>query len=55
MALHDKCFYSPFYGSTPPLNEVPNLTALVLGIYGGGGERISRGFPTWKLCFSKME
>ena len=35
----------PFYGSAPPLDEVPNLTAPVLGIYAGNDARINAGIP----------
>ena len=31
----------PFYGSAPPLDEVPNLSAPVLGIYAGDDNRIN--------------
>ena len=36
---------APFYGSAPPLDEVPNLNAPVLGIYVGDDERINSGVP----------
>ncbi len=35
----------PFYRSAPPLDEVPNLSAPVLGIYAGDDERINSGVP----------
>ena len=35
----------PFYGSAPPLDEVPNLNAPVLGIYAGDDDRINSGVP----------
>ena len=35
----------PFYGSAPLLDEVPNLSAPVLGIYAGDDERINTGIP----------
>jgi carboxymethylenebutenolidase len=35
----------PFYGSAPPLGEVPNLQAAVLGIYAGNDTRINAGVP----------
>jgi carboxymethylenebutenolidase len=35
----------PFYGSAPPLEEVPNLNAPVLGIYAGNDTRINEGVP----------
>jgi len=33
----------PFYGSAPPLEDVPNLQAPVLGIYAGEDSRINAG------------
>ncbi len=36
---------APFYGSAPPLDEVPNLNVPVLGIYGGDDQRINSGVP----------
>ena len=36
---------APFYGSAPPLEEVPNLQAPVLGIYAGEDARINAGLP----------
>ena len=33
----------PFYGSAPPLEEVPNLQVPVLGIYAGEDSRINSG------------
>ena len=35
----------PFYGSAPPLEEVPNLQVPVLGIYAGEDTRINGGVP----------
>jgi carboxymethylenebutenolidase len=35
----------PFYGSAPPLEEVPDLNAAVLGIYAGNDGRINAGVP----------
>ncbi len=36
---------APFYGSAPPLEEVPNLNIPVLGIYGAEDDRINKGVP----------
>ena len=36
---------APFYGSAPPLDEVPNLIGPVLGIYAGDDDRINSGIP----------
>ncbi len=35
----------PFYGSAPPLDEIPNMSIPVLGIYAGEGQRIGAGVP----------
>lgn len=35
----------PFYGSIPPLDDVPGIGASVLAIYGGLDERINAGIP----------
>ena len=40
----------PFYRSAPPLDEVPNLSAPVLGIYAGDDERINSGVPDPGIC-----
>lgn len=33
----------PFYGPSPPLDEVPNINAAILGIYAGNDTRINAG------------
>lgn len=35
----------PFYGPHPPLEDVPNIQAAVLGIYGALDQRINSGIP----------
>ena len=35
----------PFYGSPPPLDEIPNMSIPVLGIYAGEGQVIGAGVP----------
>lgn len=35
----------PFYGNNPPLDQVPNIKAAVLAIYGEYDERINGGLP----------
>lgn len=35
----------PFYGPHPPLGDVPNIQAAVLGIYAGNDQRINQGIP----------
>jgi carboxymethylenebutenolidase len=36
----------PYYGSAPPLADVPKIKAAVLGIYGGLDQRINAGIPS---------
>jgi carboxymethylenebutenolidase len=36
---------APFYGSAPPLDQVPNIRAAVLGVYGELDERINASIP----------
>jgi carboxymethylenebutenolidase len=36
----------PFYGPHPPVEDVPNIQAAVLGIYGELDQRINSGIPT---------
>jgi carboxymethylenebutenolidase len=35
----------PFYGPHPPVEDVPNIRAAVLGIYAGNDQRINQGIP----------
>ena len=35
----------PFYGSNPPIDQVPNITAAVRGVYGELDSRINAGIP----------
>jgi carboxymethylenebutenolidase len=35
----------PFYGPHPPVEDVPNIQAAVLGIYAGNDDRINGGIP----------
>jgi carboxymethylenebutenolidase len=35
----------PFYGPAPDLSKVPNISAAMLGIYGGNDSRINAGIP----------
>jgi carboxymethylenebutenolidase len=35
----------PFYGPHPPVEDVPNIQAKVLGIYAGNDQRINQGIP----------
>ena len=39
-----------FYGSTPVLDEVPNLQVSVLGIYGEQDARINAGAPGFEAA-----
>jgi carboxymethylenebutenolidase len=36
---------APFYGSNPPLEDVPNIRAAVFGVYGGLDERLNARIP----------
>jgi carboxymethylenebutenolidase len=36
----------PFYGPHPPVEDIPNINAPVLGIYAGNDGRINQGIPT---------
>jgi dienelactone hydrolase len=36
---------APFYGSSPPLADIPNIRAAVLGVYGELDERLNHGIP----------
>lgn len=37
---------APFYGDNPPLDQVPNIRAAVLAVYGDLDQRTNRGIPT---------
>ncbi|MFQ6029138.1 MAG: dienelactone hydrolase family protein [Dehalococcoidia bacterium] len=43
----------PFYGPAPPLEEVPNISAPVLGIYGSEDNRINQGVPDLKAALEQ--
>lgn len=45
----------PFYGSAPPLDEVPNLSAPVLGIYAGEDNRINAGVPDLEAALTEHQ
>jgi carboxymethylenebutenolidase len=45
----------PFYGSSPPLAEVPNLNAAVLGIYAGNDDRINAGVPDLEAALTEHQ
>jgi carboxymethylenebutenolidase len=36
---------APFYGGNPPLDQVPNIWAAVLGVYGDLDTRVNAGIP----------
>ncbi len=36
---------APFYGSSPPLEDVPNIRAAVLAVYGELDQRLDQGIP----------
>jgi carboxymethylenebutenolidase len=44
----------PFYGSAPPLQEVPNLQAAVLGIYAGNDTRLNAGVPDLETALKQQ-
>jgi carboxymethylenebutenolidase len=44
----------PFYGSRPPLDEVPNLRAAVLGIYADLDTRINAGMPELEAALKQQ-
>lgn len=46
---------APFYGSAPPLEEVPSLNAAVLGIYAGNDDRINAGVPDLEAALMEHE
>ena len=43
----------PFYGPNPPLEDVPNIKAAVLGIYGGNDTRITGQVPALEEALKK--
>jgi carboxymethylenebutenolidase len=45
----------PFYGSAPPLEEVSNLNAPVLGIYAGNDTRINEGMPELEAALTEHQ
>jgi carboxymethylenebutenolidase len=45
----------PFYGSAPPLDEVPNLNAPVLGIYAENDARINAGIPALEAALEEHQ
>jgi carboxymethylenebutenolidase len=45
----------PFYGSRPPLGEVPNLRAAVLGIYAGNDNFINPGVPELEAALKQQD
>jgi carboxymethylenebutenolidase len=36
---------APFYGENPPLDQLPNVRAAMLGVYGELDQRVNRGIP----------
>lgn len=43
----------PFYGSNPPLADVPKIKAAILAIYGALDERIDAGIPAMREALQK--
>ncbi len=44
---------APFYGSNPPLEDVPRIRAAVLAIYGGLDQRIDAGIPAIRQAMDR--
>jgi len=44
---------APFYGSSPPLEDVAKIKAAVLAVYGGLDERINAGIPAVRDAMQK--
>ena len=44
----------PFYGAAPPLEEVPNIQASVLGIYAAEDNRINAGVPDLEAALKEQ-
>jgi carboxymethylenebutenolidase len=44
---------APYYGSSPPLGDVPKIKAAVLAIYAGQDERINAGIPAIREALQK--
>jgi len=42
-----------FYGENPPLDQVPNITASILGIYGGEDLRITEHVPEFEQALKE--
>jgi carboxymethylenebutenolidase len=45
----------PFYGSNPPLDDVPKIKAAVLAIYGGLDDRINAGIPAIREAMDRAK
>ncbi len=45
----------PFYGSAPPVAEVPNMKAAVLGIYAGDDSRLNAGIPDLEAALKQYQ
>jgi carboxymethylenebutenolidase len=45
----------PFYGTNPPLEDVPNIKAAVLGLYGGTDTRVDAGIPAIEDALKKTD
>jgi carboxymethylenebutenolidase len=43
----------PYYGSNPPLEDVPNIRAAVLAHYGGNDSRINGGIPAIEAAMAQ--
>jgi carboxymethylenebutenolidase len=45
----------PFYGPSPPVEEVPNLQAAVLGIYAGNDTYVNKGVPELEAALKQHQ
>ncbi len=45
----------PFYGPSPPLENVPNIQAAVLAIYGEQDQRINQGIPAIEAAMQQSQ
>jgi len=43
----------PFYGPNPPLEDIPNVKAAILAVYGGNDTRINAGIPAVEDALKK--
>jgi carboxymethylenebutenolidase len=44
---------APFYGSNPPIEDVPRIRAAILAVYGAADERIDAGIPAIRQAMER--